>query len=130
VFQIAHTTISPNYLGEEIETLDREILVVSTDVPPQDGETMNNAKSARMPTPPEQFSDKKSSPLPPQVQVNNRLTPDKSTTTPINKYLRHRLLLSSGATMIHLVPTDCVKETFSGILNATASKSTTLHRAT
>jgi hypothetical protein len=39
VFQIACTTISPNYPGEEFETVDREILVVSTDVPPQDGET-------------------------------------------------------------------------------------------
>jgi hypothetical protein len=38
-FQIAHTTISLNYLGEEFETLDREILSVSADVPPQDGET-------------------------------------------------------------------------------------------
>jgi hypothetical protein len=31
--------ISPNYSGEEFETLDRQILVVSADVPPQDGET-------------------------------------------------------------------------------------------
>jgi hypothetical protein len=38
-FQVAHTTISPNYPGEEFETLDRQILVVSADVPPQDGET-------------------------------------------------------------------------------------------
>jgi hypothetical protein len=38
-FQVAHTTISPNYSGEEFETLDRQILVVSADVPPQDGET-------------------------------------------------------------------------------------------
>jgi hypothetical protein len=38
-FQIARTTISPNYLGEELETLDREILVVFANVPPQDGET-------------------------------------------------------------------------------------------
>jgi hypothetical protein len=38
-FQIARTTISPNYPGEELETLDREILVISVDVPPQDGET-------------------------------------------------------------------------------------------
>jgi hypothetical protein len=37
-FQVAHTTISPNYLGEKLETLDRQILVVSADVPPQDGE--------------------------------------------------------------------------------------------
>jgi hypothetical protein len=38
-FQIAHTTISPNYLGEEFETPERQILVVSVEVPPQDGET-------------------------------------------------------------------------------------------
>jgi hypothetical protein len=38
-FQDAHTTISPNYPGEELETLDRQILVVSADVPLQDGET-------------------------------------------------------------------------------------------
>jgi hypothetical protein len=52
-FQIAHTTISPNYPGEEFETLDRQILVVSADVPPQDGETdeqrqeCENANAAR-----------------------------------------------------------------------------------
>jgi hypothetical protein len=38
-FQVAHTTISPNYPGEEPETLDRQILVVFADVPLQDGET-------------------------------------------------------------------------------------------
>jgi hypothetical protein len=37
-FQVAHTTISQNCLGEEFETLDRQILAVSADVPPQDGE--------------------------------------------------------------------------------------------
>jgi hypothetical protein len=37
-FQVTHTTISPNYPGEETETLDRQILVISADVPPQDGE--------------------------------------------------------------------------------------------
>jgi hypothetical protein len=52
-FQIAHTTISPNYPGEEPETLDREVLVVSADVSPQDGETdeqrvdCENANAAR-----------------------------------------------------------------------------------
>jgi hypothetical protein len=52
-FQVAHTTISPNYPGEELETLDHQILVVSTDVPPQDGETdeqrkeRENANAAR-----------------------------------------------------------------------------------
>jgi hypothetical protein len=33
MFHIAHTTIFPNYPGEELETLDREVLVVSADVP-------------------------------------------------------------------------------------------------
>jgi hypothetical protein len=37
--QIACMTISPNYLGEEFEALDCEVLVVSTDVPLQDRET-------------------------------------------------------------------------------------------
>jgi hypothetical protein len=52
-YQIARTTISPNYSGEELETLDREVLVVSADVPPQDGETdeqrqeRENANAAR-----------------------------------------------------------------------------------
>jgi hypothetical protein len=51
--QVAHTTISPNYPGGEFETLDRQILVVSADVPPQDGETdeqrqeRENANAAR-----------------------------------------------------------------------------------
>jgi hypothetical protein len=45
--------ISPNYPGEEFETLDCQILVVSADVPPQDGETdtlhqeHENANAAR-----------------------------------------------------------------------------------
>jgi hypothetical protein len=34
-FQIARTTISLNYPGEEFKTLDHEVLVVSVDVPPQ-----------------------------------------------------------------------------------------------
>jgi hypothetical protein len=38
-FQVAHTTISSNYPREVLETLDGEIVVVSADVPPQDGET-------------------------------------------------------------------------------------------
>jgi hypothetical protein len=52
-FQVAHTTISPNYPREEFETPDRQILVVSADVPPQDGETdeqrqeCENANAAR-----------------------------------------------------------------------------------
>jgi hypothetical protein len=52
-FQVTHTTISPNYPGEEFETPDRQIFVVSADVPPQDGETdeqrqeCENANAAR-----------------------------------------------------------------------------------
>jgi hypothetical protein len=52
-FQIARTTISSNYPGEEFEAPDREVLVVSADVPPQDGETdeqrveRENANTAR-----------------------------------------------------------------------------------
>jgi hypothetical protein len=52
-FQVAHRTISLNYLGEEFETSDCQILVVSADVPPQDGETdeqqqeHENANAAR-----------------------------------------------------------------------------------
>jgi hypothetical protein len=93
---------------------------------------MNNAKSTRMPTLPELFGDNKNSLLLPQGQVsnqfNNWLTLDKPMTTPVNKYLWHQLLLSSDATMIHLVPTNYVQETSSGTLNATASKFTTLHK--
>jgi hypothetical protein len=52
---------------------------------------MNNAKGARTPTLLELFDDNKSLLLLPQVQVNNRLTLDRSTTTPGNKHLWHRL---------------------------------------
>jgi hypothetical protein len=38
-FHITHTTIPLNYSGEELETLDCEVLVVSAGVPPQNGET-------------------------------------------------------------------------------------------
>jgi hypothetical protein len=53
VFQVAHAMISPNYPGEGLKTLDHQIFVVSTDVPPQDGETDDSAKSVRTPTLPE-----------------------------------------------------------------------------
>jgi hypothetical protein len=52
-FQVAHTTISRNYPGEDFETPDCQILVVSADVLPQDGETdkqrqeHENANAAR-----------------------------------------------------------------------------------
>jgi hypothetical protein len=45
--------ISLNYPGEQFETLDRQVLVVSADAPPQNGETdeqrqeSKNANAAR-----------------------------------------------------------------------------------
>jgi hypothetical protein len=65
-FQVAHTTISPNFLGEEFETLDRQILVVSTDVPPQDEKQTSNNKSVKTPMLPEPSGDNKSSLLLPR----------------------------------------------------------------
>jgi hypothetical protein len=131
-FQIARTTISPNYPGEELETLDREILVVSADVPLQDLQ-MNNAKSVRMLMLPELSDDSKRSPLLPQVQVNSQVNNcsslDRSTLTPGNKQL-HQLPLSSDATMTHLVPTEYAQETSSGISSVTDSKFKTLHKPT
>jgi hypothetical protein len=38
-FQIARTTISVDYPREEFETPDRKVMVVSADIPPEDGET-------------------------------------------------------------------------------------------
>jgi hypothetical protein len=49
-FHIARTTISPNYPAEEFETLDPEVLVISADVPPQDGETDEQRVELRTPT--------------------------------------------------------------------------------
>jgi hypothetical protein len=130
-FQITRTTILPNYPREELETVDCEILVVSADVPPQDGETdeqhqeRENANAAR--------AVRRSLP-PPQVlansQVKNRSTRDRSTTMPSNKHLWHQLPLSSEATMTHLVPTEYTQEISLGISSATASKFTTLRKPT
>jgi hypothetical protein len=85
---------------------------------------MKNAKSARTPKLSELLGDNKNSLLLPQVQVNNqlnnRLTPDKPMTTPVNKHLWQQLLLSSDAMMINLVPIEYMQETTSGTLNAMA----------
>jgi hypothetical protein len=91
---------------------------------------MNNVKSVRMPMLPELFDDNKSSMLLPHVQDNNRLTPDMSTPTLGNKHLRHQLLHNSDATMIHLMPIDCMHETSSGTSRAIDSKSTTRRKPT
>jgi hypothetical protein len=60
----------------------------------------------------------------------DRSMPDKSTPTPGNKHLGHQLHHSSDAKMIHLVPTDCVRETSSGTSSATDSKFTTHRKPT
>jgi hypothetical protein len=94
------------------------------------GKLMSNAKSVRMPMLPELPEDNKRSLLLPQVQANNRSTRDRSTPTLGNKHLQHLLLLSNDVMMIHLVPTNYEQETFSGTLNAMASKSTTRRKPT
>jgi hypothetical protein len=91
---------------------------------------MNNVKSVRTPMLPELFDDNKSSLLLPRVQANNRLTPDRSTPTSSNKHLRHQLPHSSDATMIHLVPIDCMRETSSGTSSVTNSKFPTHRKPT
>jgi hypothetical protein len=86
---------------------------------------MSNVKNVKTPMLPEPSGDNKSLLLLPQVQATNRLTPDKSAPTSGNRYLWHQLLHSRDDMMIHLVPTDCVRETFSGTSSAMDSKSTT-----
>jgi hypothetical protein len=68
--------------------------------------------------------------VPANNQVNDRSSPDRSTTTPGNKHMRHRLPLSNDATTIHLVPTEYVQETSSGTSSAMALKFTTIHNPT
>jgi hypothetical protein len=80
-FQVAHTTISPNYPGEEFEALDRQILAVFVMYHRKMEKPMSNVKSVKTPMLPELSSDNKSSLLLPQVQATNRLTPDKSMPT-------------------------------------------------
>jgi hypothetical protein len=71
---------------------------------------MSNVKSVKTLMLPEPSDGNKSSQLLPQGQATNGLTPDKSTPTLGNKHLRHQLLHSSDAMMIHLVPTDCARD--------------------
>jgi hypothetical protein len=70
-FQIARTTISPNYRGEELETLIARSWSSLQMYHLKLERQMNNARSARTPTQPELFDDNKSLPLLFQVQVNN-----------------------------------------------------------
>jgi hypothetical protein len=89
-----------------------------------------NVKSMKTPTLPELFDDNKRSQPLPQVQAFNLLTPDRSTPTPSNKHSWYQRPHSSNATMIHLVPTDYVREISSGTSSAMDMKSTTHHRPT
>jgi hypothetical protein len=91
---------------------------------------MNNVKRVRTLMLPEPSDDNKISLLLPLVQANNWVTLDKSTPTLGNKHLRHQLPHNSDAMMVHLVPTDCVRETSSGTSSTMDSKSTTCHKPT
>jgi hypothetical protein len=86
---------------------------------------MCSVKSEKMPTLHELFDDNKRSQPLPQMQAFNRLTPDRSTSTPSNKHSWHQQLHSSDATTTHLEPTDYMREISSGTSSATDMKSTT-----
>jgi hypothetical protein len=103
--------------------------------------SVKNVKTLMLPEPFD--NNKRSQPLL-QVQVYNRLmldssmpTPDRSTPMPNkptptlgNKHLWHQLPHSSDANMMHLVPTDCMRETSLGTSSATDSKFTTHRKST
>jgi hypothetical protein len=143
--------ISPKYLVEEFDTLDRQILVVSTMYHRKMEKQTHSVKSVKTPTLPELSDDNKRSQPLPQVQAYNRLmsdwstlmpdrstpmpgksipTPDMAIPMPRNKHLWHQLPHSNDAKMIHLVPTDCARDTSSGTTSATDSKFTTHRRPT
>jgi hypothetical protein len=90
----------------------------------------SNVKKVRMLMLSEPSDDNKSSLLLPQVLATNRLTLDKSTPTSGNKHQRHQLPHNSDAKMIHLVPTDCVRETSLGTSSTTDSKFTIYRKPT
>jgi hypothetical protein len=87
-----------------------------------------SVKSVKTLTLPELSNDNKRSQLLPQVQDFNRLMPDRSTPMPRNKHSWHQRPHSSDAKMIHLVPTDYVREISSGTSSATDLKFTTHRR--
>jgi hypothetical protein len=88
----------------------------------------SNDKSVKTPMLSEPSSDKKSLLLLPQVQDNHRLTPVKSMPTSGNKHLQHQRPHNSDAKIIYLAPIDCVRETSSGIVSMTDSKSIIHHK--
>jgi hypothetical protein len=58
-FQVAHTTISPNYPGEEFETLDRQILVALQMCRRKMEKQTQSVKSVKTPMLPELSDDNK-----------------------------------------------------------------------
>jgi hypothetical protein len=68
---------------------------------------MNNAWSARTPTPAEPLVGNKNSLQLPKLQVNKQATPGKATTTSGRKHLQHQQTLSNT----NLVRTACAPET-------------------
>jgi hypothetical protein len=88
----------------------------------------HNVKSVKTPTPPELSDDNKRSL--PQVQTSSWLMSDRSTPMPRNKDLWRQRPHSNDAKMIHLVPTDYVREISSGTSSVTDLKSTTHRRPT
>jgi type II secretory pathway pseudopilin PulG len=105
---------------------DSQILVVSADVPPQDGETDEQRQERENTNAVRAIRRQQNIAATAQVQANNqdnnRSTRDKSTPKLGNKHLWHQLPLSNGATMTHLVPIDYVRETSSKTSSVTDSK--------
>jgi hypothetical protein len=85
-----------------------------------------SVKSVKTPTPPELSDDNKKSL--PQLQTSNRPMSDRPTPIPRNKHLWHQRPHNSDTTTIHLVPTDYVREIFSGTLSTTDLTFTTHRR--
>jgi hypothetical protein len=133
-FQVAHTTFSPNYAGEEFETPDRQILVVSADAPPQDEETdeqrqecenSNATRAVRRQR--EVTAPAPGAGLQPANAGQVNANVGQVNANAGNKHLWHQLPHNSNAKTTHLEPTDCVREISSGTLNTMDSKYTT-HR--
>jgi hypothetical protein len=85
-------------------------------------------KSVKMPMPPELSDDNKS--LLPQVWTSSWLMSDRSMPMPRNKDLWHQRPHNHDAKLIHLVPTDYVREISSGTSSMTDLKFTTHHKPT
>jgi hypothetical protein len=101
-------------------------LVVSADVPPQDGETntqrqeCENANAARAVRRQQEVVAPAADLQPANVGQANA--------NPDNKHLWHQRPHNSDTTTIHLVPTDYVREIFSGTSSATDLTFTTRRR--